>query len=110
MFFVAIYSTILYIVAIYLLSPAMNWLESLRNDIDRIDENIIDLLAKRQKISQKIWNYKRENKLPIVDMDQFANVLKMRIVSAQRKWLHETYVKQLWTIIHDESVKVQEAA
>lgn len=88
----------------------MNELSSLRNDIDRIDESIIDLLVKRQEVSQKIGTYKKNHDLSIVDMDQFAKLLSARQISATRKWLSEEYINQLWTIIHDESVRLQEAA
>lgn len=110
MFFVAIYPAILYIVPIYPLPYAMNWLEVLRNDIERIDSNIFDLLEKRQGVSQKIWRYKKEHNMPIVDMEQFVKLLSAKQESAKRAWLNEEYIKQLWTIIHDESVRIQEAA
>ena len=86
----------------------MNELSSLRNDIDRIDESIIDLLVKRQTTVKKIGTYKNTHGIAIIDMDHFAKVLESREASAQRKWLTRDYIRALWTIMHQEAITVQQ--
>ena len=42
-------------------------LDELRLEIDKIDDELIKLFEKRMEVSAKIGEYKRENKLPILN-------------------------------------------
>ena len=44
---------------------AMDDIKSLREKIIKVDEDIIDLLAKRLKLAKKVGEYKWKNRLPI---------------------------------------------
>ena len=45
-------------------------LEKLREEIDLVDKNMMDLLKQRMKISEDIAAYKKENNIPILDMER----------------------------------------
>ncbi len=53
----------------------------LRNEIDKIDENLVDLFVKRMNISAQIADYKKENNLPIYvparEREKLQNVAKL---------------------------------
>jgi chorismate mutase len=51
-------------------------LEKLRSEIDRVDSDIIRLIAQRQKISGAIAQFKISNNLPIHDEKRTDDVLK----------------------------------
>jgi monofunctional chorismate mutase len=42
-------------------------LETLRNEIDLIDQEMMKLFKKRMEVSKKVGQYKKENGLPILD-------------------------------------------
>ena len=50
-------------------------LDNFRKDIDKIDEQIVKLIAKRIAIVKKIGAFKKQNNLPIVDSNRFQDVL-----------------------------------
>lgn len=79
----------------------------LRQDIDAIDEKILDLLAQRQTVAQKIARYKKQKHLPIKDQQRFTELLSQRISSGQDKWLDEIYIKKLFSLIHWSTIKAQ---
>ena len=51
-------------------------LEKLRSEIDRVDSDIIRLIAQRQKISGAIAQFKISNSLPIHDEKRTTDVLR----------------------------------
>lgn len=86
----------------------MNELETIRNEIDRIDGNIIDMLAKRNDAIKKIAHYKREHGLPAEDMARFVAMMDERHDRAEKVWISTALIDQIFTILHDYSLKVQE--
>lgn len=51
-------------------------LETLRNEISYLDENILELLQKRLEITDKIGKYKSENNLPIFQKSREKEILE----------------------------------
>lgn len=60
----------------------MNELESLRNEIDRIDKELADLFCRRMEIVEKIASCKKETGLPIADPAREAALLASRLSCA----------------------------
>ncbi len=75
----------------------MDNLESLRKQIDKIDNSIINLLAKRMRIIKKVGKFKKENNLQPLDNSRWQKVIKTK----------KGYVKKIWKIIHSEALKVE---
>ena len=58
-------------------------IEEARKDIDKMDDNIIELLAKRKNLIKEIASIKKELNKPIIDEEREQEIierLKMRIV------------------------------
>lgn len=71
-------------------------MESIRNEIDAIDIQILNLLKDRFKKSEEIAVYKRINNLPIYDTDRE----KILIDNLKNKnVIPSIYVEHLWTEI-----------
>ena len=53
-------------------------IQELRKDIDRVDEELVELFRRRMQTSVQIAEYKKENNLPVYDpareRDKLANV------------------------------------
>ena len=51
-------------------------IEDLRNEIDSVDRQIIELFEKRMKIAGEIAEYKKENSLPVFDEKREKEILE----------------------------------
>ena len=74
-----------------------NKLKYFRKQINDIDEQIVNLLAKRMQVVEKIGQYKKENNLPPLDNSRWQKVIKSK----------KGFMKKIWKIIHDQALKVE---
>ncbi len=82
-------------------------LEKYRSQIDEIDFQIINLLAKRFKIVKEIWNYKKNNNIAIVQYNRWNNVLITRKELAKKLWINEDLIEKIWNLIHNEAIMLE---
>lgn len=82
-------------------------LEALRSEIDQIDSEIIDLLAKRMEISKKIGEYKKAHNMMVVQLGRHDTIMKDRADMGERRGLPRPFVGKIMSLIHEESVKRQ---
>jgi chorismate mutase len=84
-----------------------NRLAQLRKLIDELDENIIQLLADRMNISEKIGAFKKENDITILQMDRWKHIFETRSEQGKALGLSEEFLKKYLEMIHKESIKRQ---
>lgn len=84
-----------------------NFLEQVRNKIDSIDQQIIELLANRMRLVEQIGEYKKNNNVSIFQLRRWENILESRIECGKRLGLDEEYIKNLLQLVHKESIKKQ---
>jgi len=82
-------------------------LNDLRRNIDRVDREILDLLARRMALSDQAARYKKAGK--VRDVKREKEILKRLAREAQRSGLDPLMVKDLFEIILDCSVSRQES-
>lgn len=82
-------------------------LQLLRNSIDDIDDELIQLLAKRMGLSKQIGKYKHENNVTILQIRRWKNTLKTQLKNGVALGLHEDFIKAIYQLVHDESISVQ---
>ena len=82
-------------------------LEALRRQIDEIDNSLIDLLAKRMRISREIGKYKRDNNMTIVQTGRYAEILDKRGAQGVLCGMTNDFMKNVFEAIHEESVRQQ---
>lgn len=80
-------------------------LEKLREEIDRIDNEVIRLFGERMSASAKIAEYKRENNLPILDATRERE--KLIDITAKTDEELRTYAASLYSLIFDISRSYQ---
>jgi chorismate mutase len=83
-------------------------LEKYRTGIDEIDGQILELLAKRMKISTLIGEYKKKINLRPYQADRWSAVVKDRLDKGCSLSLDENFVKRLFELIHVESLRKQD--
>lgn len=82
-------------------------LEEYRRRIDAIDDEILQLLAQRMKISREIGDFKRLNGIPVIQKERYNRLMHKRVEDAASLGLSPDFTRQLLSIIHEESVGQQ---
>lgn len=88
-------------------SPSTESLDDLRMKIDRLDDELLELMAKRMEISREIGKYKREHKLPVVQTARYKSLMEQRVADGEKLALSPDFVRALLAVIHEESVRQQ---
>ncbi|HSJ69318.1 MAG TPA: chorismate mutase [Anditalea sp.] len=83
-------------------------LNDLRQAVDHLDDQLLDLLQERFTIIDQIGHYKRENHLTVFQPGRWKEVMESRTQKGVDKNLSQKFMKELLYTIHEESVKRQE--
>lgn len=83
-------------------------LEKLRTEIDKLDGELLQILAKRMEIIDEIGEYKRDNDITILQMKRWAGMIKDRMSIGTHMGLDNVFLKKLLNLIHKESIQRQE--
>lgn len=83
-------------------------LDRLRKEIDMIDEEIMNILASRMKISREIGQYKKDNNMTILQSERWKEVLQKYIDRGTQSGLGAEFISRVIKSIHDESIEQQE--
>lgn len=79
----------------------------LRQQIDQIDNDLLELIAKRMRVSREIGQYKKEHDMPVLQAGRYNDVMRTRIKLGEDMGVGKECLKTLWLAIHDESVRQQ---
>lgn len=82
-------------------------LDKLRNQIDSIDQQYLELLAQRMDIVKKIGSYKKENNVAILQLDRWEEIIATRMDLAERIGLDKEFVMNFLKSVHKESIQIQ---
>ena len=85
----------------------MDYLDKLRKEIDDIDSEILNLLAKRTDTVRKIGRLKREHHLEPLDEKRWKEVLESRLSLAYSLNLSSDFIKKIYDLIHENSLAVE---
>lgn len=79
----------------------------LREKIDGIDNELVDLLSKRMAISEQIGKYKKENNVTILQLERWKEILQRNLKAGAALDLSEKFITAMYNSIHDESIEKQ---
>ncbi len=82
-------------------------LADLRRQIDKIDDLVIQKLAERMSITQKIGEYKRDNQVTILQVNRWDEILQKRTAFAKALKLDTTFTEKFLELVHGESIRRQ---
>ncbi|MCS6973644.1 MAG: bifunctional 3-deoxy-7-phosphoheptulonate synthase/chorismate mutase type II [Cyclobacteriaceae bacterium] len=85
-----------------------NVLAQLRDQIDKLDDEIMQRLAERMKISRKIGAYKKDNNITILQVSRWEEIIHTRVALGLAMGLADSFSRDLLKLIHQESIRVQE--
>ncbi|WP_167615978.1 chorismate mutase [Maribellus sediminis] len=82
-------------------------LDMLRSRIDAIDSELLEMLSSRVEIVKEIGKYKKENNVTALQINRWSQLMENRINVGNSLNLDETFVKILFQLIHEDSVRMQ---
>jgi chorismate mutase len=84
-----------------------NKLEELRSEIDKLDEELIDILARRMNVVEEIGKYKKANKITILQLKRWNQITRERIETGIRLGLSREFIENLLHSVHEEGIQRQ---
>jgi chorismate mutase len=83
-------------------------LHQLREQIDRLDDEIMQKMAARMHVSEKIGEFKRDCNVTILQVNRWEEIIRTRTAHGVAMGLDEGFTRDLLRLIHHESIQVQE--
>jgi chorismate mutase len=82
-------------------------LADLRKEIDKIDDLVLQKLAERMGITQKIGEFKRDNQVTILQVNRWDEIMQKRTAFAKALKLDVNFTEKFLELIHGESIRKQ---
>jgi len=82
-------------------------LASLRKEIDKLDDLIIQKVGERMKIVEKIGEFKRDNNVTILQVSRWDEIVQKRTAIAGALRLDRDFAIKFLELIHNESIRKQ---
>ena len=84
-----------------------NSLNTLRTQIDVIDQGLLDTLGKRMKVAIEIGNLKKKKNVAVLQTKRWNEILGKMILDGEEKGLSEEFILRMFKAIHQESINHQ---
>ena len=83
------------------------YLDAIRQEIDDIDLRVLDLLAKRMKLSEEIGKHKKHNRVSILQLNRWNEILEKAKDMGRERGLSEGFISHYLNAVHQESIARQ---
>ncbi|MGY5846558.1 chorismate mutase [Salegentibacter sp. HM20] len=83
-------------------------LSNLRAQIDVADNQLIELLSRRMKISDEIGRVKKDQNVSVLQTKRWNEILGNMVLEGERHGLSEEFILRLFKAVHQESINHQE--
>ena len=82
-------------------------LRMLRSQIDELDNNLMELLARRLKVCREIGTFKKEHNMTVLQAGRYSEILQKRGAQASLCGMDAEFAARVFELIHEESVRQQ---
>ncbi len=82
-------------------------LDELRQQIDSLDTDVLEVLKKRMEIAEAIGKYKKDNDITILQTRRYDEIMNNRKAKGLEMGLSEEFLVKIFESIHQESVSRQ---
>ena len=82
-------------------------IRQLRSQIDEIDNQLMDLLAKRFRVCREIGTFKKEHNMTVLQANRYGEILDKRGAQASLCGMSPEFAAKIFESIHEESVRQQ---
>lgn len=81
-------------------------LEHLRQIMDSVDAEIVDLLSKRKNLGIELGDIKIENNMPVYQPERWRDIVESRTEWAGEDF-DEEFIRRIFELVHEDSIKRQ---
>jgi chorismate mutase len=82
-------------------------LEKLRQQINHLDDELMQILGQRMKIAEKIGEYKKNNNITILQTNRWNEILERAFKTGDKLGLTREFVTKYFDAVHMESINHQ---
>jgi len=82
-------------------------LEKLRQQINHLDDELMQILGQRMKIADQIGKYKKENNITILQTNRWNEILERAIAKGEKLGLSSEFITKYFDSVHMESINHQ---
>lgn len=82
-------------------------LTELRSQIDKLDDELLELLTRRMRVSRDIGQYKKEHNMPVLQARRYEELLERRAGQAEQMGMDREFMRTVLQAIHEESIRQQ---
>ncbi len=82
-------------------------ISGLRAEIDRCDQQLLDLLETRMNTAEIIGKYKRDNNITILQTGRWEQIISRAVDKGKDKGLSEEFICKVFEALHQESINHQ---
>jgi chorismate mutase len=82
-------------------------LEKLRQQINHLDDELMQILSQRMKIAEKIGEYKKNNNITILQTNRWNQILERAFAKGDKIGLSREFITKYFDAVHMESINHQ---
>src|SRR5215469_5064048 len=82
-------------------------LEKLRQQINHLDDELMQILGQRMKIAEKIGEYKKNNNITILQTNRWNEILHRAVAKGEKLGLSKEFITKYFDAMHMESINHQ---
>jgi chorismate mutase len=82
-------------------------LEKLRQQINNLDDELMQILSQRMKVAESIGTYKKENNITILQTNRWNSILERAFTKGEKLGLSKEFVTKYFDAVHMESINHQ---
>lgn len=79
----------------------------LRQQIDAVDNELLEVLNKRMRISREIGQFKKEHRMAVLQAGRYDDIMQSRVKLAEDMGMSGDFMRKVLSAIHEESVRQQ---
>jgi len=82
-------------------------LEKLRQQINHLDDELMQILSTRMRVAEKIGQYKKENSITILQTNRWNEILERAFQKGEKLGLSKEFITKYFDAVHMESINHQ---
>lgn len=82
-------------------------LEKLRQQINHLDDELMQILGQRMKVAEQIGAYKKNNEITILQTNRWNEILERAFRQGEKLGLSQEFVSRYFDAVHMESIQHQ---
>jgi chorismate mutase len=82
-------------------------MEKMRQQINQLDDELLQLLGQRMKVADKIGQYKKDNNITILQTNRWNEILERAFAKGEQLGLSREFVTKYFDAVHMESINHQ---